>query len=173
MLNRFGITAYRSVSPWKKGGIAAAALLGAFWAYAAWHPAAPDATFTTLAGARIAVADWRGHPALVTFWASDCATCLKEIPTLKDLYRRYAPRGLHMVAVAMSYDMPSHVVGLAKDWQLPYAVALDPLGENARAFGGVQWTPTTLLIGPDGRIQQRSVGDFDPQALAEHIESLL
>ncbi|TAN50579.1 MAG: TlpA family protein disulfide reductase [Methylococcaceae bacterium] len=119
------------------------------------------------------MADWRGKPVLITFWASDCPACIKEIPQLINLYRRYAPRGLHMVAVAMAYDMPSHVVSLAKSMALPYPVALDPLGENARAFGDVALTPTTLLFGPDGRLHQRIVGDFDPAILAQHIESLL
>lgn len=149
------------------------ALLAAPIGYRFWRPPAPNAVFTTLNGDKLAVADWRGQPALVTFWASDCPTCLKEIPPLKNLYQRYAPRGLHMVAVAMAYDLPSRVVSLATSMALPYPVALDPLGDHARAFGDIAWTPTTLLFGPDGRLLWRIVGDFDPAILAQRIEPLL
>lgn len=148
-------------------------VLGFTTAYLVWRPTAPAVTFTNLEGTTLSLSDWRGKPALVTFWASDCATCLKEIPALKSLHMRYAPKGLHLIAVAMAYDMPSHVLSLSKMLELPYDVALDPLGEHAQAFYHVQWTPTTFLIGPDGHILQRWVGAFDPLALAEQIEFLL
>ena len=149
----------------------ALALAGAFWLALSPSPA-PPASFATITGAKPSLADWRGQPVLVTFWATDCPTCLKEIPALKDLHGRYAPRGLHMVAVAMSYDLPSRVVSLARAWALPYAVALDLKGENARAFD-VSLTPTTFILDAKSRIRQRIVGDFDPAALGALIETLL
>jgi peroxiredoxin len=164
MLRRSRITA----------GLALCLALSAVWlASGLFHPQAPEVEFRSLTGKRLALADWRGEPVLATFWASDCRTCLKEIPALIELHRRYAPRGLRLVAIAMAYDMPSHVVSLAQKLALPYEVALDPLGETARAFGGIEATPTTWLIGPDGRIRRHIVGDFNPAELAESIESLL
>ena len=139
----------------------------------AWPPPpAPPATFATLTGAKPSLADWHGHPVLITFWATDCPTCLKEIPTLKDLHGRYASRGVQVVAVAMAYDLPSRVVSFAREWGLPYAVALDPLGENARAFD-VSVTPTTFLLDAESRIRRRIVGGFDPAAMRALIETLL
>lgn len=149
------------------------AVLGGIVLSLAWPPSAPKAAVTTIEGVRLTANDWRGRPALVTFWASDCATCLREIPALKSLQQRYASRGLQILAIAMTYDMPSRVVSLSRSLALPYPVALDPLGEQAAAFGQVRWTPTTFLLGRNGRILQRGVGAFEPDALAEQIEFLL
>lgn len=134
---------------------------------------APDDTFITLAGHNIALADLRGKPVLVTFWATDCPACIKEIPDLVALYRQYHPRGLEIIAVNMYYDPPSHVVAMAEARQLPYPVALDLSAGHAREFGGVSLTPSTFLIGPDGVIARRYTGVFDPAELSAHIEHFL
>lgn len=155
----------------KAAVLAVAFLAGAGW-LAFWPKSAPPAVFATLTGAKPSLAEWHGKPVLIAFWATDCPTCLKEIPALKDLYGRYAGQGLRMVAVAMPHDVPSHVVSLANAFALPYAVALDPLGKNANLFG-VDATPTTFLLDAEGYIVERIVGDFDPIGLAARIQTLL
>jgi len=55
-------------------------------------------------------------------------------------------QGLEIIAVAMYYDPPNHVITLAEDLQLPYHVALDLKAEHAHTFGDVQLIPSTFLI---------------------------
>lgn len=134
---------------------------------------APDVTFTTLTGQKIALKELRGKPVIVTFWATDCPSCIKEIPDLIDLYTRYHASGLDMIAVAMSYDPPNHVLDMTKAQQLPYPVALDLTSELAQAFGGIMFTPSTFLIAPDGSVLKKEIGLFDPAQMKTNIESLL
>lgn len=134
---------------------------------------APDVTFTTLQGERFALRDLRGHPVLVTFWASDCPSCLVEIPHLVELFRDYGPRGLRIIAVAMHYDMPSRVVELAKTWALPYPVAFDVQRQYAQAFFGVSLIPASFLVSPAGTITFHHVGLLDMSALRRRIDLLL
>lgn len=134
---------------------------------------APEVTFTTIAGKKIALQDWRGKPVIVTFWATDCPSCMKEIPHLLDLYRQFHPRGLEMIAVAMAYDPPRHVVEMTRARQLPYDVALDFNSAHALAFGDVTFTPTTFLITPEGRIADRAVGVFDYPSWQGRIAGML
>jgi peroxiredoxin len=134
---------------------------------------APDVVFTTITGKRVASSVWRGKPAIVTFWATDCPSCMLEIPHLIDLYRRFHPRGLEIMAVAMAYDPPSHVVAMTRDRQLPYDVALDLHSAHALAFGNVQFTPTTFLISSEGRIVEKSVGVFDYSSWQSRIAAML
>lgn len=122
---------------------------------------APETTFSTITGKKIALHELRGKPVIVTFWATDCASCIKEIPHLIKLYQNYHDRGLEIIAVAMSYDPPNHVLDMTKALQLPYHVALDMQAENAHAFGDVSLTPTTFLITPDGNIALQKTGLFD------------
>ena len=134
---------------------------------------APDVTFTTITGKKIALKELRGKPVIVTFWATDCPGCIKEIPDLINLYTHYHEQGLEIIAVAMYYDPPNHVVTLTKNQQLPYNVALDLKAEHAHAFGDVQLIPSTFLIGPAGLIDLKKTGAFDPAEIKTRIETLI
>jgi thiol-disulfide isomerase/thioredoxin len=46
----------------------------------------------------------KGHPLLVTFWATWCEPCRDEYPLLNDLAKQYAPQGLKVVGVNMDQD---------------------------------------------------------------------
>ena len=135
--------------------------------------AAPDTTFTTITGKKITLEDLRGKPVIVTFWATDCPACMKEIPHLIDLYTQYHKQGLEIIAVAMYYDPPDHIVTMTRDQQLPYYVSLDLKSEHANAFGNVRLTPSTFLITPDGLINLKKTGTFDYAEMKARIEALL
>jgi peroxiredoxin len=134
---------------------------------------APDIAVSTITGQKIALQALRGKPVLVTFWATDCASCVKEIPDLVALYKRYHPQGVELIAIAMTYDPPNHVVELSQAMQLPYPIVLDISGDYALAFGQVRLTPTTFLIAPDGSIAWQHAGLFQLADLQAQIESLL
>ena len=132
-----------------------------------------ESSFTTLTGESITWPSLRGGPVLVAFWATDCPSCIAEIPHLLELYRRYHRQGLEIIAIAMYYDPPSHVVAMTKSNQLPYPVVLDLDGRHARAFGDVNLTPTTLLIDRDGNVVSRTTGLMDQSDMSARIEQLL
>lgn len=143
-----------------------------FWQIGA-ITSAPSARFTTITGKKIDLASLHGKPVIVTFWATDCSGCIKEIPHLIELYNQYHPKGLEIIAVAMYYDPPNHVVAMSKAKQLPYDVALDLKAELAWSFGQVQLTPTTFLISPAGNIVMRKTGVFNIANMKQRIENLL
>ncbi len=124
-------------------------------------PAAPAATFTTLEGKRISLESLRGKVVLVNFWATSCPGCIKEMPALVQTYQQYKNKGFEIVAVAMSYDPPNYVLNFAQTRQLPFPVALDVDGAHARAFGNVQLTPTSFIVGKDGSVLEQKIGDLD------------
>ena len=130
----------------------------------------PEVTFTTITGQKIALNALRGKPVIVTFWATDCPGCITEIPLLIDLYSQYHQQGLEIIAVAMHYDPPNHVIAMTQDQQLPYPVALDLTGEHAHAFGDVQLIPSTFLITPDGLIVLKKIGILNPTEIKTLIE---
>ncbi len=135
--------------------------------------AAPDVTFTTITGKNIELLNLQGQPVIVTFWATDCASCIKEIPHLIELYNQFHPKGLEIIAVAMYYDPPNHVVNMAKAKQLPYHVALDLKAEHAFTFGQVELTPSTFLISPTGHIVMKKIGEFDMPQIKHQLTTLI
>jgi thiol-disulfide isomerase/thioredoxin len=122
-------------------------------ATAAWYfakektqPALPQTlVVTSLANIAFDVAA-SDKPVLVSFWATTCAVCVKEMPQLIQFQKDSLASGLKVVAVAMPYDKPSAVLEFAqkRGFALHYAIDLD--GKINRAFGGIQETPIALVV---------------------------
>jgi peroxiredoxin len=124
-------------------------------------PEAPAATFVTLDGRPIQLQSLRGKVVLVNFWATTCPGCIKEMPGMIETYKQYKDKGFEIIAVAMPYDPPSYVVNFTQTRQLPFPVALDAKGEHVKAFGNVQLTPTSFIIGKQGQILEQKIGELD------------
>lgn len=135
--------------------------------------AAPEVVFTDLQGKTMSTQSLRGKVVMVNFWATSCSSCVKEMPQMADTYRKYNARGLEFVAVAMQYDPPNYVINFAETRQLPFKVALDVQGTLAKSFGDVTLTPTTFVIGKDGAIIKRYVGEPRFDELHQLLEKAL
>lgn len=133
----------------------------------------PDIRFKTITNRVIDLKQLSGRTVLLNFWATDCPSCLQEIPLLIELHKRYHSRGLEIIGVSMYYDIPSHVVTISRELAIPYPLALDLKGEISQAFGRVQLTPTSVIISPQGTITFRKTGLFDAEALEKRIVKLL
>ena len=120
---------------------------------------APALSFTTLDGHPATLAAHRGHPLLVNLWATWCAPCVKEMPTLDALAKA---KGTALAVVPISQDLD----GAAKVG--PYMAraklaTLHPLLDPKMAFSlALQANlPTSILYGSDGREVWRYTGDLD------------
>lgn len=133
----------------------------------------PNVDFTALNGEQMSLEKLRGRPVLVTFWATDCDSCLKEIPLWLDLHDRYHAQGLEIIGVSMYYDPPNQVIEFNKLRPLPYRITLDIDAKFANAFGGVNVTPTAFLLNQKGEIVWQKVGLFELAELQPLIEDLL
>lgn len=129
--------------------------------------------FSTLENRQINLDALKGAPVLVTFWASDCRVCLVELDGLSALYREFEDHGFHILAVAMSYDMPSQVVAVRNVRQLPFPVVYDQHGLLAKAFHDVRGVPDSFLIGADGGLIQHWTGMPDFDQLRSRIKKMI
>lgn len=153
--------------------VAAVAVVGASGCSFIANESAPEVRYTTLGGQSIATADLRGKVVLVNFWATSCEVCVHEMPMMVETYRKFAPRGYEMVAVAMSYDHPNLVAAFVQKHALPFKVALDLDGALAKSWGKVQATPTTFVIDRRGRVIKRFVGEPTMAELHAVVEKAL
>jgi len=154
----------------------AVTLLGALawlWFAPASLKTSPDISLLTIKGEEIQLAGLQGKPVLVTFWATTCPGCIKEIPHLIELYDELAPQGLEIIGITMDYDPPNRVLAMSKARNIPYPIALDIHADAARAFGNVRLTPTSFLIAPDGRIVYQKTGTINMARLREDILGML
>jgi hypothetical protein len=93
--------------------------------------------------------------------------------TIEQLYREYRPRGLAVLAVNME-ESPEAVAAWVRSRRVSMDVLLDPPGVASRAWA-ITATPTTFLVGRDGRLLARAVGTrpwTEPEGRAV-IEALL
>jgi cytochrome c biogenesis protein CcmG/thiol:disulfide interchange protein DsbE len=132
---------------------------------------APDFSVTDLDGNPIQLASLRGQPVIVNFWASWCVPCVDEFPLLRDAHERNADDGL--VVVGIVYQDRSQAAAQFMSRQgATWAAAADPDGRVAGAYG-VIGPPETFLIGRDGRITARALGQFTAAWLDEKVAAIM
>ncbi|MFP4610858.1 MAG: peroxiredoxin family protein [Thiohalophilus sp.] len=148
-------------------------VLGWLWFSPSGLQRAPDLSFKNVEGETIALQQLQGRPVLVTFWATSCPGCIKEMPHLIEMYDELAPRGLEIIGVAMDYDPPNHVMRMREERNIPYPIVLDVDSEIADAFGDVKLTPSHFLINPQGRIVHHKIGELDMDKMHDRIETML
>ena len=134
---------------------------------------APASSFVLLDGSNLSTEQLKGKVTLVNFWATSCTTCVAEMPEIVATYNKFKDKGYETLAVAMSYDPPAYVVNFTESRKLPFKVAIDNTGVNARDWGDVKLTPTTYLVNKRGEIVKRYVGTPDFAELHRLIEKLL
>jgi thiol-disulfide isomerase/thioredoxin len=124
---------------------------------------APDAEFNNPDGSEMSLADFHGTPVLVNLWASWCAPCVKELPTLDKLAQSHDVDGeLGVIAVSQdSGPQPSVVAFLKKLNVKDLGAYHDPNMGLSGALGPDVVLPTSILIDADGREVWRYVGDLD------------
>ena len=149
------------------------ATLGYLWFAPAGLKTSPDIKLVTIDGEQLQLASLRGNPLLITFWATTCPGCIKEMPHLIELYEELSPQGLEIIGIAMDYDPPNQVLAMRNAKNIPYPIALDIDADAARAFGNVRLTPTSFLIAPDGRIVFQKLGEMSMEKLRQDILDML
>jgi thiol-disulfide isomerase/thioredoxin len=119
---------------------------------------------TTTDGKAFEIGAMRGRVVLIDFWASWCAPCRAEIPTIQNLYRRYHSKGLEVVGISNDYD-PAELKNFVTRNRIPWPQLFDP---KAAADGqwhpitvslGIEGIPRVLLIGKQGRLEAIDLGD--------------
>ena len=105
------------------------------------------------------LARYKGKVVLINFWATWCEPCRQEMPSIQRLRDKFA--GKPFVVLAINVDEPdARVRRFLEQTLLDLPVLMDPNKTATRGWG-VRVMPTTFLVGPDGRIRYRSMGDMD------------
>lgn len=122
-------------------------------------------------GKAVSLAQFKGKPVLLVFWATWCPPCRREIPALKELQAKYAPKGLEVVSVGIAYRQTRDgVVEFKSKNALPYEVLWDSDGKVAQEYG-ISSVPTNILVDAGGTVRFRS-NALEPR-LIEAIEKVL
>jgi thiol-disulfide isomerase/thioredoxin len=124
------------------------------------RPLAPDFTGTSLTGAPIKLASYRGKIVVLNFWGSWCAPCLSEGPTLAVLSQQYAAKGVDFIGDDVA-DTPANALAFTRSVGISYPSVSDPgylIVQDFSQVVPVNDTPTTIVIDRTGHIAGMVLG---------------
>jgi peroxiredoxin len=132
-----------------------------------------DFTLKDMNGSTVRLADFKGKPILLNYWATWCGPCKQEIPELNDLYARYKDQGLAIIGISVDDDEPT-LREFSKQFPMSYTVVTAREQEDALEAAGPVWGyPTTFFIGRDGSICGKHLGPATKEDFEREIKSLL
>ena len=112
---------------------------------------ASNFTLKNLEGEDVSLSQFRGKYLLINFWATWCAPCKIEMPSLEKLYRQFKSDNFDMIGISNDMFGARVVRPYIKATNLTFPMLLDQRMIVSRQFGIVS-LPTTILIDPHGII---------------------
>ena len=135
---------------------------------------APHLSVGTFNGPEFSVSTYKSKVVLVSFWATWCPPCRREMPIFTKIYKKYHGAGLEMIA--LSVDRPrdkEDVLKAARGFPFPVGMLNEA---KTNDFGSPASLPVTYVIGQDGIIKAVLGGDsseLSEKDLDSLIRSLL
>ena len=120
---------------------------------------APAFQLEDLSGRVVTLADFRGKPVVVNFWATWCVPCRKETPDLVDLQREW---GASAQIVGVNYSESAETAGaFANEFSINYVIALDRTGEVTGSYK-LTGLPETFFLDQQGLVRDHRIGLLRP-----------
>lgn len=120
------------------------------------------------------LAQFRGHPMVVYFWATWCTSCRQEVPELKALHAKYKDR--HLQVIGISADNTDKVFAFAKAQSIDYTLLLgsnDAIALSRQLGNSVGGLPFTVVVDANGKIVSTVLGAAPPGKFEELVRPLL
>ncbi len=134
---------------------------------------APQFTLRTLEGHKVSLEDYRGKAVLINFWATWCAPCKLEMPWFVDLHKQYAPQGFEILGVSEDDTKDRSKIGqFSQKIGVNYPILI---GDDAasKAYGGVEFLPTSFYVGRDGKVIEETAGLISRDEIEANIKKAL
>ncbi len=134
----------------------------------------PTIPFLTEEGKQAFVGDYSGRTVVINFWATWCAPCIKEMPSLDRLAAKLPPE--RFAVITLNQDAGGSPVArsfLERLGLRNLPASTDPNGRLARALGS-RGLPTTFIVDPSGRVVARleGIAEWDQPEAVDFLASI-
>ncbi len=132
---------------------------------------APPFTLNDLEGHPVNLMDYQGKVVLLTFWATWCEPCKKEMPEIEAAYEQHKDQGFVVLAINFG-ENPDPARSFAHHGRLTFPILLDPSVKVASRYGVVS-LPVSFFIDSNGLIRERVFGGtLTKEGIAEILQRL-
>jgi len=132
---------------------------------------APDFVLTSMDGEEVSLADYRGRPVIVNFWASWCFECIEEHRVLMDAQARYGDE-FAIIGILYQDTVPDARRFLLRYGDGGWPNLIDPAGTMAIDYG-VAGVPESFFIDAEGIVRFKKWGAVTDEAIEEQLPPLL
>ncbi len=134
---------------------------------------APDFSIAADGGRTVSTANFGGKILVLNFWATWCAPCVQEIPSLNQLQTRYRDRGLVVLGVSVDKDEAAYRQFVDR-FHLSFLTARDPDQKINKDYGTSQF-PETYIIDTKGKVVNKIIGEanWTDDKMVNYVQSLL
>jgi len=117
---------------------------------------APSFTVTTQNGTRVSLDQFGGKVLLLNFWATWCAPCVQEVPSLNQLQKQLGNSGLVVLGVSVDRSESAYTTFL-KRFNIVFPTSRDPQEDISASYGTYRF-PESYLIDKNGKVLQKYIG---------------
>jgi thiol-disulfide isomerase/thioredoxin len=134
---------------------------------------APSFTLVDLSGKKVSLADYKGRPVVLNFWATYCGPCKLEMPWFEALAAKYHSQGLVILGLDQDSGMATPTIAAAaKKVGVSYPILL-PDDKVAQAYQVGDYIPETYYIGRNGKIIDQNVGVYSKSDMEANIQKAI
>jgi cytochrome c biogenesis protein CcmG, thiol:disulfide interchange protein DsbE len=128
----------------------------------------PEFSLNSLQGAAVKLADFKGQPVVINFWATWCAPCQAEMPLFERMSRALQGK---VIFLAVNDDEAGPLVSsFVQTNGLSFPILLDPGGTITNRFY-VQSYPTTFFMDVKGILRAQHIGQLDENLMVRYLEA--
>jgi len=133
---------------------------------------APEFSITTDEGHHITATSFGGKILVLNFWATWCAPCIQEIPSLNEFQKEFAKNGVVVVAVSVDKN-PQRYRNFLDHVRVSFNTARDPNANLSAEYGTFQY-PESYII-KDGRVVRKlpNAENWLSDDMKQYVQSLL
>ncbi len=135
--------------------------------------AAPSFTLVDLSGKKVSLADYKGHPVVLNFWATYCGPCKLEMPWFQDLQNKYKDKGLVVLGLDQDDGMAvKEVADASKRVGVTYPILM-PDDKVSKSYQLSDYIPETFYVDKSGKIVDQTIGAHSKNELEADVQKAI
>jgi cytochrome c biogenesis protein CcmG, thiol:disulfide interchange protein DsbE len=121
---------------------------------------------------RVALHDYKGQIVVLNFWATWCAPCIQEMPSLIQMASKVKNKNITVIGVSIDVDEAAYKSFVQK-YGVSFLTVRDPEQKSSGLYGTTGW-PETFIIDKQGVLRRKFVGpvDWNDPQITQYLTSL-